>query len=143
MRERKALRKFRVKADQHWVVIQWTKHTKAPVRIAVLRSDSDFAKSAAEVFEDHPTQTLIYEGDGTKVQDQGVIPLVKYHYTSFARVKDGPWLRQHTDHVKVPKPLIWAKPSAIAVSGGEGKGAFERLRLSMVSGVGFSPGSGN
>ena len=133
----KLLRHFKVKADEHWVVLEWAKHSEDPMRVAVLRSESDFAESPAEVFDEHPTQTLVYEGDEDRAQDQDVTPSVKYHYTCFARLEDGPWEKQHTDHVKIPKPVLWTQTNPLM---NDDPGAFDRLRMGLVLGGGMSPG---
>ena len=135
--EDKLLDHFKVTIDEHWVVLQWAKHAEGPLRVAVLRSESAFAEFPAEVFEDHPTQMLVYEGDGERAQDQDVTPSVKYHYTCFARLEDGQWEKQHTDHARIPKPVLWKQTNPLM---NEDPGALDRLRISLVLGGGFSPG---
>ncbi len=138
MSEGKLLRHFKVKVDEHWVVLEWAKHSEGPVRVAVLRSESGFAESPAEVFDEHPTQTLVHEGDEDSAQDQDVMPTVKYYYTCFARLEVDTWEKEHTDHVTIPKAVQWHR---VDLGEGQTTKALDRLRLGLVFG-GFGPGGG-
>ena len=129
----KLLRHFKVKVDEHWVVLEWAKHEEGPVRVAVLRSEAGFAESPAEVFDERPTQTLVHEGDEDEAQDTGVVPTVKYYYTCFARTEDGTWEKEHTDHVKIPES--WHS-HRVDLGEGTTTKALDRLRLGLVFGGG-------
>jgi hypothetical protein len=94
------LNHFKATAHDDWVVLHWAKAVDDVVRVAVVRSESDFAGRAEDVVEDAAGQLLIYEGADDRCQDQGVIGGVDYYYTAFARLESGSWQRQHTYHIK-------------------------------------------
>ena len=94
------LEHFRARTGDGWVVLHWKKAAAEPVRVAVVRSEDDFAHRAEDVVKEGTGQILVHEGTDDSCQDQAVIDGVKYFYSAFARREDGFWERQYTFHIK-------------------------------------------
>jgi hypothetical protein len=128
------LKHFHVSDSEHWVVITWKKHghVDEPVRVAVLRSEKDFAEKAEEALDEKSGQLCIYEGVDDELQDQDVVGGVTFYYTCFARTESTVWARQHHDKVKIPHE--WQYEHREITSNSQVIKAMDRLRLGLVYG---------
>ena len=83
------------------VAMVWDARDATPATVRILRSARDYAEGPNDAGLPAMDQTLVYEGSGADLTDDGILPSAdSYFYTIYAQAPDATWHEQL--HFEVP-----------------------------------------